>query len=261
MIQSTVSGSRLCKYQRAEESTSSFPLASSVGVSSNSLPPSPVLSKSSTRISTPGRRCSLPASKNLQSPVSDESTPPPFSQKSFGRKKERNTWTRKLSSVTDEKEQSEEEIEPSSFDSRRLEDPPGISQEQFMLRAFLQQVEQKNHEFCDHLDNQFDGLTDLPDETDSADDNSKNIQYRILHYIQNSAVGSFLYTPVIHELWQQNSTSTLARYFCSTVLAFIALCCLFSLILPCMGINFNIRFGKDIYDSIIMFCYSHHTAM
>ncbi|GFY61605.1 uncharacterized protein TNIN_108351 [Trichonephila inaurata madagascariensis] len=195
-----------------EPKAASFPSASSVSVSSNSLPPSP--SKSSTRISTQGRRCSLPAA----SPVSTPSLPP-ISQKSFGRKKERSTWTRKLSSVTDEKE----EIEPSSLDSRIFEE---MSQEQFMLRAFLQQVERKNHEFCKHVENELD---ELPDETDSADDKT------ILNCIQNSAVGSFLSTPVIQELWQQNSTCTLARYFCSTILAFIALYFLLSLILPCVG--------------------------
>ncbi|GFR05695.1 uncharacterized protein TNCT_728251 [Trichonephila clavata] len=202
-----------------------FPSASSVSVSSNSLPPSPLPSKSFTRISAQGRRCSLPAAspKILQSPVFDESTPslPLISQKSFGRKKERGTWTRKLSSVTDEKE----EIEPSSLDCRRLEE---INQEQFMLRAFLQQVERKNNEFCEPVDNELD---ELPDEN-SADDNCQKIQSRILHCFQNSAVGNFLSTPVIQELWQQNSTCTLARYFCSTVLAFIALCFLLSLILP-----------------------------
>ncbi|GFY61604.1 lymphoid-restricted membrane protein [Trichonephila inaurata madagascariensis] len=197
---------------KSEPKAASFPSASSVSVSSNSLPPSP--SKSSTRISTQGRRCSLPAA----SPVSTPSLPP-ISQKSFGRKKERSTWTRKLSSVTDEKE----EIEPSSLDSRIFEE---MSQEQFMLRAFLQQVERKNHEFCKHVENELD---ELPDETDSADDKT------ILNCIQNSAVGSFLSTPVIQELWQQNSTCTLARYFCSTILAFIALYFLLSLILPCVG--------------------------
>ncbi|PRD32345.1 UNVERIFIED_CONTAM: hypothetical protein NCL1_20747 [Trichonephila clavipes] len=161
-----------------------FPSASSVSVSSHSPPPSP--SQSSTRLSTQGRRCSLP----VASPVPTPSVP----QKSFGRKKERSTWTRKLSSVTDEKE----EIEPSSLDSRIFEE---MSEEQFMLRAFLQQVERKNNEFCKHVENELD---ELPDEKDSADD---KFQSKILNCIlsQNSAVGSFLSTPVIQELWQQNN--------------------------------------------------------
>ncbi|GBN86956.1 hypothetical protein AVEN_54024-1, partial [Araneus ventricosus] len=175
-------------------------------------------------------------------------------------------WTRKLSAVTDEKEQSEEESEVPSFDIKKVEnvDPPEINPEHFMLRAFLQQVEQKTNEFCDHFDNQFDGLTDLPDETDSADEICENIQTKILSYVQNSAVGKYLYSPVIQELWQQNNTSTLARYFCSTILAFVALCFLLSLILPCIGINLSLDFAKDIYDtliSLIIFCYPHQSSI
>ncbi|CAL1269774.1 unnamed protein product [Larinioides sclopetarius] len=264
------------KSEPKQNSLSTYPMASIVGLSSNSL--SPQTTKSPTRMSTTGtttRRCSLPsaspmAPNNLQSPetVSDESTPPvsSFLQKSFCRKKERNIWTRKLSAVTDEKEQSEEESEVPSFEIKKVEnvDPPEISTEHFMLRAFLQQVEQKTNEFCDHFDNQFDGLTDLPDETDSADEICENIQTKILSYVQNSAVGKYLYSPVIQELWQQNNTSTLARYFCSTILAFVALCFLLSLILPCIGINLSLDFAKDIYDtliSFIIFCYPHQSSI
>ncbi|CAL1269773.1 unnamed protein product [Larinioides sclopetarius] len=274
--QSWTSGVSVRKVEPKQNSLSTYPMASIVGLSSNSL--SPQTTKSPTRMSTTGtttRRCSLPsaspmAPNNLQSPetVSDESTPPvsSFLQKSFCRKKERNIWTRKLSAVTDEKEQSEEESEVPSFEIKKVEnvDPPEISTEHFMLRAFLQQVEQKTNEFCDHFDNQFDGLTDLPDETDSADEICENIQTKILSYVQNSAVGKYLYSPVIQELWQQNNTSTLARYFCSTILAFVALCFLLSLILPCIGINLSLDFAKDIYDtliSFIIFCYPHQSSI
>ncbi|GIX66584.1 uncharacterized protein CEXT_765191 [Caerostris extrusa] len=201
-------------------------VASVVGLSSNSLPSFPQRSpirKSTTEI--PNRSCSLPvASNDLQSPetVFDESTQP-LLKNTFCKKKARSKWTRKLSAVTDEKEQSEDESDKKTENVDQSE----ITQEQFLLRAFLQQVEQKNNEFGDHFDDQFDVLTDLPDEIDSADDKWENIQLKILQYIHDSAVGKYLYLPVIEELWQQNSTSTIARYFCSTILAFIAFCFLF----------------------------------
>ncbi|GBL87815.1 hypothetical protein AVEN_192004-1, partial [Araneus ventricosus] len=101
--QSWTSGVSVRKVEPKQNTLSTYPMASIVGLSSNSLPTSPQTTKSPTRISTTGtttRRCSLPsaspmAPNNLQSPetVSDESTPPvsSFLQKSFCRKKERNT--------------------------------------------------------------------------------------------------------------------------------------------------------------------------
>ncbi|GIY12123.1 inositol 1,4,5-triphosphate receptor associated 2 [Caerostris darwini] len=247
--QSWTSGISMQK-ELKQNTLSTYSVASVVGLSSNSLPSFP--QRSPTRKSTteiPNRSCSLPvASNDLQSPetVFDESTQP-LLKNTFCKKKARSKWMRKLSAVTDEKEQSEEESDKKTENV----DHPEITQEQFLLRAFLQQVEQKNNEFGDHFDNQFDVLTDLPDEIDSADDKWENIQLKILQYIHDSAVGKYLYLPVIEELWQQNSTSTIARYFCSTILAFIALCFLFSLIVPCIGITLNFDFVKVFYDTLI----------
>ncbi|XP_071044233.1 uncharacterized protein [Parasteatoda tepidariorum] len=175
------------------------------------------------------RRCSLPsASPNIQTSPK-ESTPVSF-PKNLSVKPERNIWTRKLSAVTDEKEQSEDEA-PKSDEA--------LSKQHHESVQFLLQV-QKNT------------LYQMKDESplelvDLSDDSSEEVSYagNIVNIIKNSEIGKYLNSS--NALWQQNNTWTLMRYFCSGILLFVSLCILISMILSWGG----------IYLSFIMdFCFT-----
>ncbi|XP_035206585.1 inositol 1,4,5-triphosphate receptor associated 1-like isoform X2 [Stegodyphus dumicola] len=243
LSQSWTSG--FCMMKESKQRTPGpFP-TTCVGLSGSSLPTSPITSISPSRTGTirvNARRRSLPAAspmapqnmlQNLEVPP-DVPAPKPLQYLSVDKqltgKKDRNVWTRKLSSVTDEAEQSEDETEAKEND----EDTKDIN---------LSSSERVGDNVQDDAD-----IEDQSDEIESQGElnsvgdsgifkiipqnnillNFRNSVSEWLH-IQNI---SMEYGNELHRIWHQNSTRTLVQYSASGLLICIAFYFFLSEIIP-----------------------------
>lgn len=182
------------KYQKAEEARQRnlcpFPTASSVGLSSSSLPTSQVNFISPPRINTANisaRRCSLPAAspltpnmlQNLEAASNNSNlTVQPLPSPDKYKKKERNSWTRKLSSVSDEKEDQEDECE-------NVNDDRSLHQNSSSIKSLL--MSNKNYMHSDAYSDQFDADDESHELSDSdEEDNLSHMTF--LQFLRTSSL-------------------------------------------------------------------------
>ncbi|XP_054721376.1 uncharacterized protein LOC129231153 [Uloborus diversus] len=254
-----------------KHSSSLLPTVSSLGLSSDSQPPSSATSSFPSRIcitETRARRSSLPVANPIIPSLlpKSESSSEDFSHSALSldkrclRKKERNNWTRKLSSVTDERELSEEEeeenVQPPDVTER--ENAEHETETRDVKLIFLKQVESKINDSYKNIN---ESLGDI-----ETGEESRFTQE--IHKTDDSTPEKSLYfddwpgISILYELWEENSAWTSVRLISSTLFIFVALCIfLFSLIIPCLsGHIFTEELGDCNYFLFTIRQQKHHPS-